>query len=579
MDLSSFQQTLHRKYKLLLVAGLILVTFITFYQTTSHDFISYDDQAYITENIHVKSGVTASSLKWAFVSLEISNWHPLTWVSHILDYEAYGLNPYGHHLTNVILHCANTALLFFLLYSLTTCFWQSLFVSGLFALHPLHVESVAWVAERKDLLSTMFMLLTMLSYARYVRSGRTVFYLSALLLFLLGLMSKPMLVSLPLLLLLLDYWPLGRFDLRPVMGGKTGLVRLSVEKLPFFVLSLISAIVTYYAQLKGGSVSSAEVAPVQLRIINALQSYLRYIWKTIWPHDLAIIYPHPQHLPISVGIVAAVILAAITYLVFLKGKKYPYLPVGWLWYVITLVPVIGLVQVGQQSMADRYTYIPLIGLFITTAWGITDLARYRHVGAGKICLAAILLFSSLTATSWMQLRHWKNSITLFGHAANVVPGNNIAFRILGNNHAKNGNIAEAIAALSQAVEIRKDDALAHTDLGVALAGLNRYDEAIYHYTAAIKLNPGLANTHYNYGIALANSGRYAEAVEQYTETLRLDPAKQGVRANMGAALFHAGRIDEAIYNFQEALKTDPYNDSIKQYIGIAINARAGRKTK
>jgi tetratricopeptide (TPR) repeat protein len=561
MSSSNIVSLMLRKYKPILFMMLIILVFITYYQTTNHEFISYDDEAYILSNSRIKNGINPNSVKWAFTSFEASNWHPITWISHMIDYNMHGLDSYGHHLSNVILHILNAALLFCLLYSTTNKYWGSYFVSAIFALHPLHVESVAWVAERKDLLSTFFMMLTLISYSAFTKRNDKKFYYIAILLFAAGLMSKPMLVTLPIIIILWDYWPLNRF----VNDGRS-LSTLIREKIPFFILAVLSCAVTYYAQAKGESISSLEATPFLLRVTNAFTSYINYLAKAVWPHNLAIIYPLPDKPPVFQAMVAALSLSTISVLSYRYGKKYPYLRVGWFWYIVTLIPVIGIVQVGLQSMADRYTYMPLTGIIIMIAWGIPALGlRSQH---RKIILSilATLVVVTLTILSWVQLRYWQDTISLFRHAAQVTVNNNIALRILGNNYAKLGHVSEAIDCLSQAVKIKPNDAIAHTDLGVAFAEQQKYDEAIFHYTKAIQHNPKLANAYYNLGVALAYKHRYGEAINNYLEALRLDPSKRGARANIGAALLRLGKYYDAVYYLREELRNDPSNEAAKEYL-------------
>lgn len=568
MRTHNFFETLSDKYQYAAPALLLIITFITYFQVTGHAFISYDDAAYITENPQVRSGLNCNSVKWAFTSLGISYWHPMTWISHMIDYQLYGGNPFGHHMTSIVLHLLNTLLLFSLLFYTTKQYWRSLFVAAVFALHPLHVESVAWAAERKDLLSTFFLMLTLLCYSAAVtRKNRTVFAL-AIAFYILGLMSKPMLVSLPLVLLVWDYWPLNRYNSH---GDRTGtLIR---EKLPFFFLAFLTSLITYYAQVKVGTVMSAEAAPLSLRVLNALSSCLNYIGKMFWPQNLAVIYPLPLTIPVMHGLVSGLALLGISVIVYRYRKGRRYLTAGWGWYLITLLPVIGIVQVGVQAMADRYTYTTQIGLYIMIAWGIADrLETYRY----KYALASvggIIVISALTAGTWMQLPYWKDSITLFSHAARSVENNNIAYRILGNNYAKSGDVPAAIAALSEAVKIEPDDPIAQVDLGVALVQQKRYDEAMYHLRTALALDPRNDNAYYNLGVLLAYENRYEDAIESYRQALRINPEKEGARANLGAALFHMGNFDEAIYNFQEALKADPDNEAVKNYLGMAMSRK------
>lgn len=566
--------------KIIILLLLVAVVFLVYSPALNHDFISYDDPAYVTENSHVQAGLTYQGFVWAFTSLENSNWHPVTWLSHMLDCDIYGLTPAGHHLTNIIFHAANTVLLFILFYYTTRKYWNSMFLAVLFALHPLHVQSVAWVAERKDLVSGLFWTLTLLAYSSYARSPGRLKYAAALAAYAVGLMAKPMLVTLPFVMLLWDFWPLDRIHIAGDSDKGVSIRtmrRLLVEKIPFLALSLASCIITYHAQMTGGAVSSLKATPLLLRIVNALTSYFSYMAKMLWPNDLAVIYPLPQSLPAMQGVAAAMLLLAMTLLLCRTARRHPYLPVGWLWFLGTLVPVIGIVQVGMQSMADRYTYIPLTGLFIMACWGVPDLARVARVPRRAVGIAAGLVLMALAVCSRQQLGYWKNSVTLFGHAAEVVDGNYVAYRILGNNLARQGDVAGAMRALTEAVRINPEDEIARTDLGVALAGQNRVAEAAFQFDQALIVNPAYANAHYNLGIILARQKRYAEAIGHYLETLKSEPGHAGARANMAAALFKEGRIDEAIAGYREALRLDPGNATIRYYLELAIAAqRQGR---
>ncbi len=382
---------------------LIVITLAVYMQAGNHQFLNYDDDAYVTINPHVASGITGRNIMWAFTSIEASNWHPITWLSHMADVQFYGLNPRGHHLTNVAIHTASALLLFLLLLRLTACLWQSFFVAALFALHPLHVESVAWVAERKDVLSAFFWFLTLFFYYEYVAKRKTSSYILALFSFVLGLMSKPMLVTLPIVMLLMDFWPLGRYrheqrgeDLREHLGRSIALI---IEKIPFFVCSLFSGLITIYAQRTTGAMSSLDLVPLWLRIKNALLAYVSYIGKTVWPQDLAVLYPFPHSIPLWQAVGSLFVLIFLSASVFRAGRRHPYLVTGWFWFLITLVPVVGIIQVGSQSMADRYTYIPLTGLFIMAAWGVPDLTRglrHRRVLLAVLAGAAIIVSAALT---------------------------------------------------------------------------------------------------------------------------------------------------------------------------------------
>jgi hypothetical protein len=431
--------------RIIICIFLMVSTFVVYSQIQEHEFLNYDDNVYLTENNHVKSGLTRESIVWAFKP-HASNWFPLTWLSHMLDYQLYGLTPKGHHLTNLFFHIANALILFLVLLRMTGASWQSGFVATLFALHPLHVESVAWAAERKDVLSTFFWMLTIWAYIRYVRTTEIKRYLLVVLFFALGLMSKPMLVTLPFVMLLLDYWPLGRFKLKlrkekskslqkgQPLDTEKSIPQLICEKLPLLVLAAGSSITTFIVQKSGGAVQSQDLFPLQARIINALVSYLEYLGKMVWPRGLAILYPHPGNaLPVWKGIACGVVLVCITTVVVKMVRRVPYLAVGWFWYLGTLVPVIGIVQVGWQGMADRYTYIPLIGIFIIIGWGLPELmAKWRHRDK-VLTIATGILIPTVMVVTWIQVSHWKNSITIFEHAIRVTDKKYPTFAVTHNN--------------------------------------------------------------------------------------------------------------------------------------------------
>jgi tetratricopeptide (TPR) repeat protein len=458
-------------------------------------------------------------------------------------------------------------LLYWLVARLTEARWKALFVAALFALHPLHVESVAWVAERKDLLSTLFMLLTMLCYRQYVHARTANWLVLSVFLYALGLMAKPMLVTLPLLLLLLDYWPLQRY------GRLTDLKGLLAEKWPYFLLMSLSCVVTYYAQHRGAAVAAVDAVPLLLRVQNAFNSYLTYLAKMIWPQGLAIIYPLPEQIPVTTTLLSATLLTAISSMAVWYAAVRKYLLVGWAWYLVTLVPVIGLVQVGPQAMADRYTYIPLIGLFIVLSWGWADIAASCNIGRTVTTALAIVILSVLLLLTWRQVGHWRNTTTLFSHAVATVPDNYVALRILGVDYAKRGNLEAAIDCFREAVRIVPKDAKVHTDLGVALLQRREVEEAMHHFAEAIRYNPRDANAHFNYGVALASINRYQAAVFHYASALQLDPQRNDARANLGAAFYHLGRIDEALVNLREALRIEPDNESIKSFLLTAQQSK------
>ena len=543
---------------------LVLTVLAVYWQVGSHEFVNFDDKDYITENQQVQAGLTLKSIAWAFTSTHAGNWHPLTWLSHMLDCQIYGLNPKGHHFTSVFFHILNSILLFLIFKKMTGVFWKSAFVAALFALHPLQVESVAWAAERKDVLSTFFWMLTMGAYILYVKNPGIKKYLLTVLLFALGLMAKPMLITLPFVLLLLDYWPLGRFNKRSLAYA---LVR---EKIPLFALAAASSIVTFFAQQSGGAVRSLDTLPLFVRISNALVSYISYIVKMILPHNLAVLYPHPKGFPMWQVAGACLLLVFISLMAVKIFKRRPYFAVGWLWYLGTLVPVIGLVQVGHQAMADRYTYIPLIGIFIIIAWGVSDIAaRWRYKKEGFVAASAILLLI-LMAVTWFQLGYWANSITLFSHAIIVTENNSTAHNNLGVALKGQGKLSEAIEHYNEALRIRPKYADTHNNLGNVLADQGKLSEAIKHYTEALRIKPNHANAHNNLGNALFDQGRISEAISYYYKALRIKPNNADAHYNLGNVLFKEKKVDEAIGHYTEALRIKPNNALAHNNLGSAL---------
>jgi len=564
---------------------LITVTLAVFWQVSNHEFVNFDDDDYISENPHVQSVLSRQAIIWAFTATRAANWHPLTWLSHMIDCQLYGLNPSGHHLTNVLFHLVNTLLLFLLLNRITGASWRSGFVAALFALHPLHVESVAWVAERKDVLSTLFWLLTMWAYIYYVEKPRLHRYLFTLLLFALGLMAKPMLVTLPCVLLLLDYWPLKRIELGQSASGQPAVIqpstiakkpgaqafRLLLEKTPLFVLVAVSSVVTFVVQKSGGAVGALEVYPIKIRVANALFSYVSYMVKMIWPQNLAVFYPHPgQSLPMWQAAAAGLLLLLISIAVIRAGRRQSYLPVGWLWYLGTLVPVIGLVQVGAQAMADRYTYVPLIGLFIMAAWGVPELlAKYRFQRTVLATLATILLVT-LTLVSKRQVRHWQNSLTLFQHAVEVTADNYLAHDSLGNALAQQGMLDQAIVHYREALRIKSNLVNTHNNLGVALLQQGEINRAMAQYYQALRLKPDSAETHNNLGVALFTVGQLDQAIGHYLTAIKLDPNFGKAYNNLGNALARQGKLDEAFSQYYKALELKANYPEAHNNLGVAL---------
>lgn len=553
---------------------LALLTLVVYLGVFRCQFVNYDDPDYVTANQRVLGGLTAENFKWAFTTGHASNWHPLTWISHMLDAELFGLRATGHHFVNVLLHTLNALLLFVVLRAMTGAVRRSWFVAVLFALHPLHVESVAWISERKDVLSTFWMLAALGTWSRHVGPAREMssplrrwaWYALALLCFALGLMSKPMVVTLPFVLLLLDYWPLGRWSWRGP-GSWRSLGRLIAEKIPFFALSAAASVVTFVAQEKGGSVSAA--LALSDRLANAVVSYARYLGKTLYPVDLAVLYPHPGQWPWWATTGAILLLGTITAAAVRLAGRAPWFMTGWLWFLGTLVPVIGIVQVGLQSMADRYTYVPLIGVFVALVWGAHELAsleRLRIVAQLAAGLTAVAVCGLLTVR---QVATWHDSETLFRQALRVTERNYLAHNNLGLELAAKGRVAEAKEEYRRSIEINPGYVEGLNNLGHALAGEGRHAEAIPFYEAALKQNPAHPEVNNNYGNALSESGRIDEAIQHYAIALRVRPDHADAHNNLGIALAMKGRVDEAVPHFLISLKNKPDNANARSNLGNA----------
>jgi tetratricopeptide (TPR) repeat protein len=557
-------KTLDIRRDLLLCLFLVVATLAVYWQVRNHDFVNYDDDHYITENRHVRAGLTKEGIIWAFTTTHASNWHPLTWLSHMLDCQIYGLNPGWHHVTSLLFHIANTLLLFVILKQMTGARWQSAFVAALFALHPLHVQSVAWAAERKDVLSTFFWMLTMGSYVRYVESPGAGRYLLVLLFFALGLMSKPMIVTLPFVLLLLGYGEPQSQEAMNLSNKNAVLLHLVWEKAPFFLLAAVSCAVTFLAQQSGGALAPV---PLDVRMANTLVSYVSYVGKMIWPHHLAVLYPHPGMLPMWQASAAGLLLLFISVLALRVVRGHPYVAFGWLWYIGTLVPVIGLVQVGSQAMADRYTYVPFIGLFIIIAWGIPQLViGWHHINIVLATIATAILFIFMT-TTFLQVRYWKNSVTLLEHSLEVTSDNYILHNNLGNALQNQTRTEEAIDHYFEALRIKPDFEMAHYNVGIALDKQGHRQEAIDHYFEALRIKPDYAEAHSNLGIALMHQNRADEAMTHLREALRLNPDSAEAHNNLGFALVQQGRLERAISHYSKAIKIKP--DYAKAHYNLA----------
>lgn len=565
----------------LIAAGLFLGTLALYARVAGHPFIFFDDNRYVTENPTVQAGLTWQGIGWAFTTLHVSNWHPLTWLSHMLDVELFGLAPGAHHVVNVVFHAANAVLVFLVFLRMTGATWRSALVAALFAVHPTHVESVAWVAERKDVLSTLFGLLALLVYAGWARRGGAGRYLGVVALFAASLLSKPMWVTLPFLLLLLDLWPLQRWagspvpvDPEPPASPRIGLLRLVLEKLPLLGLSVASSAVTVVAQSQGGAMVNLDLG-MGSRIGNAAVAYVRYVAKTIWPADLAIYYPHPASgLPSWQAIGAAALVAFATAAAFLAVKRAPWFALGWSWFLGTLVPVIGLVQVGAQAMADRYTYVPTIGLYVVVAWGLAALARRWNVGRGTAAAAAaaIVVFAAVT---WNQVGYWSDHVVLFEHALAVEPRSGIAVGVLSEGMRRAKRYDEALALAQEADALAPDNARHLNNLAISYRDLKRLEEAREVLEAAIRVDPSYPTSWLNLGLVEMDLGRAPEAIAAYEGALARGVENPSAIGNLAVLYQSTGRLREASWAFERATQLDPSNVAVWWNLGV-FRAREGR---
>ena len=564
-------------------AVLALGTLILYWPVTHHDFINIDDPRFVTQNEHVKAGLTWPGIVWAFHSTYTENWQPLTWFSHMLDCQLYGLNAGAHHLTNVLFHIASSLLLFLWLDNLTRATWRSAFVAAFFAWHPLHVESVAWICERKDVLSTFFWMLALLAYTRYVRKPGVGAYLLVLGLFGLGLMSKPMVVTLPCVLLLLDFWPLNRFGLQPVPGGNPpaefnagAFVRRAAsligEKIPFFILALVIGVVTVFAQKDAGVLASVSGLPLHARVGHALISYVEYLGTTFWPAGLAYFYPFSFDLPVAQVVGAALLLVVCTVWFVMRACQQPWLLTGWLWFLGTLAPTIGLIQVCVQSRADRYMYIPGIGLFIVVVWGLNDLfGRWPAKRNLLPLLGGLALVGCLAVTS-VVLGYWQDSVTLARRAIDVTRDNYVAYEALGRALYERGLKPQAIECYAASVQIEPDFPQSQFNLAVALVDAGRTDESVEHFAAVVKILP----THYEVqdqlGTLLLSLGdsRLPEAAAQFSEVIRLKPDDADAQGKLAVALARQGQVTNALPHFAEAVRLEPANPEFHFDFGLAL---------
>jgi protein O-mannosyl-transferase len=571
------------KTALIVMVLLVAAVLIAYGSVTDLGFTSFDDDKYVTNNPHVLQGLSVKTAQWAFTHAYAANWHPLTWMSHMLDVRLFGLNPVGHHMVSLLFHILNVVLLFLVLNRMTKSVWRSAFVAMLFGVHPIHVESVAWIAERKDVLSTFFWMLTMLAYVYYVERRNAFRYLAVLVLFALGLMAKPMLVSLPLILLLLDYWPLQR------QSAEVGWGRLVAEKAPLFVLAAASCVITIIVQRAGGAVLALEKIPVGIRIANAFVSVVKYIGKMLWPTQLSAYYPHPMDsLPLWIVAGAIVLCVVATIMAIIVRKRAPFVTVGWTWYLITLVPVIGIVQVGEQAMADRYSYVPLIGLFLLIAWGVPEFLSRREQPATRqsrrqedkkahsqteprsefgLATVAMVVVLAMMLMTFRQVGCWKDDFALFSHALDVAPDNYFAHDHVGATLFEKGEYSRALKHATRAVEIKPDSPSAQSNLGGMLVKLGKPQDALAHLQSAVKLSPGFAEAQYNLGNVLLMLGRIAEAEVHIKNALRIDSTMAQALCCYGFILYRKGNVDEAIEHLREAVRLNPDYWASHYYLG------------
>ena len=540
-----------RKQKLIVYIALTVVTLAVFWQVNQYDFINIDDNIYVTGNSHIQSGITLDGFRWAFSSTYAEFWHPLTWLSLMFDYQLYGLNAGGYHLTNLILHILSALLLFWLFNRMTGTIWRSAFVAALFALHPLHVESVAWISERKDVLSAFFWMLTLCLYVYYTEKPVIKRYLPVVFFFACGLMSKPMVVTLPVIMILLDYWPLGRFELR-----KSDLMLWQLrEKIPFFILSAVFSIITLYAQHK----PSQEYLPLGSRLANDPVSFMIYLEKTFVPNHMAVFYPFSFQLPAWQVWGSVFLILFISVAVIISMRRLPYLFIGWLWYAITLLPVTGIIQARNFSMADRYTYLPLIGIAVMLAWGIPPLIKNEDMRKKILFPASIAALAILAVLTWQQCGYWKNSIEICNHALQVTKDNYLAHINLGSALFDEGKTEEAIAHYSEAISIMPNIILSYNKRGIAYAKLGRHQRALEDFNKAISLKPDDAISYNCRGNAYAELGQYQMAIEDYNKTIRLKPDNADAYNNRGTIYTKLGQYQMAIEDFNNAIRLKPDN--------------------
>ena len=571
-----YKSPIKRSQNHLISLFLVISVLICYWQVKDFEFINFDDPTYVTDNQAVLSGINKDSIIWAFSFEDKSNtyWHPLSWLSHMLDVQLYGLNPGQHHLTNVIFHCLNSLLLFFVLLRTTGAIWQSALVATLFAVHPINVESVAWVTERKNVLSTFFCLLTLMTYAFYTEKPGNFRYAVMFICFVLGLLAKPMLVTLPFVLLLLDNWPLDRLNLlQPGAERWRILFNLFLEKIPLFLTSGLSIYLASASIQNSGLYISLQSTPVTLRIANALVSYIKYIGILIWPQNLAVFYPFPRTVGTYQILGALLVIVCISILVMTAYKKQTYLMIGWFWFLGTFVPVIGLIQAGLwPALADRWAYVPMIGLFIILAWGLFEILARWPLQKFKFAVILLMVAGCLMAVSWKQIGYWKNSVTLFNRAVVVTKNNFIAQNNLGHALLMRDEITEAAEHFRKSSEINPGFAAAHLNMAMVLDRQGKLEQAIKHYVKALEIKPNNTDAHNNLGSTWYRLGRTDKAYAHYLAAIKINPAYADAYNNLGAVSIRMGDPKRAVFFFGKALKINPESESAQNNLNKALSA-------
>ncbi|MGO9124663.1 MAG: tetratricopeptide repeat protein [Terriglobales bacterium] len=547
-----------QKRTVVLCLLLVAATLAVYNPVNRNAFVNFDDDHYLTGNPHVLAGLKWDTVKWAFTNYYEANWHPLTWLSHALDAQLFGLNPVGHHYVNVFLHALNAALLFLLLQSATGFTWRSLMVAALFALHPVNVESVAWASERKNLLSMMFLLLTLQAYGWYARRPGAGRYTLVALLFACGLMSKPQVITLPFLLLLWDYWPLGRFS---PAGQPTKAPALLLEKLPLFLMSLASAVVTMQAQKAGGAIHSPILYPFWLRLENAIVSYSRYIGKAFWPAQLSPLYPHPLDLLRFWQVIASAVFLLLVTTLVIRNRRHGYLVTGWFWFLGTLVPMIGLVQVGEQAMADRYAYLPFVGLFVMVCWGVGEWAEAKKLATARLAIPALAVIAVLSVLTYRQIGYWRDSETLWSYALRVTSVRSYKAHFnLAVTYDAEGRYDEAVQQFREAIDPRGDDPRIHLGLGMYDQRHGHVREAIEEFQSGLRLSSDgamRADALSNLGSVYQQLHDYARAKESFAGALQIDPNKAVALVGMGLLSQKSGDLEQAIAQYSHAMSVEP----------------------